>query len=647
MYVSEKILTIFLANFVLGVLDWLQGSMTMDTAVIESLLSKNPLLQRYRDKLAVLRPGAYCHHKTFGYGQISAYDADSGKLVVDFLEKPGHAIDLLFALKHLEFIPPEHLVARHKDDAEGTEKLLKDDPLAAIEIILKNMPDHRATQLEITELLSAIWDKKVVRAWWAKARKDIGLSAKIAAPDVKTGYYILRDQPLEQLDEAIDGVLMSKQSAQKIIYAERLLRDGMGSGRAEDLHLVVEEMQRISASSAAPVLDRLMANWICEDLSSTIPSKQQHSIEVLKEAFSDMGVVLKVADMLPANRMGRFLNTLANLHPEKFDTLVGQIICNGSQRTIGSAINARIASGQAEDLQQTFERWLRDNSFKINLLEWMFRNYANVKYATILKGGITAAHLRMALVLIDQEAIRRQANRKIALAELIANDRELVEIAIRGESTEIARDLVHMIMLSQGFDLLTKRSIVARFMRAFPDLNGLLTSDDSGTTSEKYADGPSNTLYVSQKSLNAIRREYESIVNEKIPANKRAIAIAREMGDLRENSEYKMARQDQGVLMARKTQIEKDLARVQVLDLQNVSIDSVSIGTVVTLGNDDGKIQKFAILGAWDSDPQRAIIAYRTPIGAALLGKKVGDAIQLDGQTEQKVIAIERWMEHA
>ncbi|MDR2677588.1 MAG: GreA/GreB family elongation factor [Puniceicoccales bacterium] len=603
-------------------------------------------MQRHRDKLALLRSGAYCHHKTFGYGQIISYDASSGKLIVDFAGKPSHAIDLLFALKHLEVIPSEHLIARYRKNPEEIEKLFRNDPLAVIEIILECMPSHRATQLEIVEIVSVIWDKKIVRAWWLKARKSVELSTKIAVPEVKTGYYTLRDQPLAQLDEVIDGVLMSKQSAQKIAYAERLLKDGAGHGRTEDLQLVAEEMQRISASPAAPVLDRLLACWVCEDLSSLTPAMASPPAEMLKEPLGEVGVVLKVADMLPANRVGRFLNTLAGLYPEKFDSLVGQLICNGSQRTIGSVINSRMASGHEDELCQTFAQWLRDNSIKINLLEWIFRNHANAKYRDILGDGILAAHLRMALILIDQEAIRRQANRKIALAELIATDRDMVEQAIREESPEVARDLVHMVMLSQGFDLLTKRSIVAWFVQIFPDLQGILVNGDSGTTGGKHVDDFGKVLYVSQRSLDAVRQEYETLVNEKIPANKRAVEIAREMGDLRENSEYKMARQDQSVLMARKTQIERDLARVQVINFENVTLDTVSIGTVVTLGNDTGKLQKFVILGAWDSDPQHSIVAYQTPIGAALLGKKIGDVVQLNGQEKQKVIAIERWTEH-
>jgi transcription elongation GreA/GreB family factor len=618
----------------------------MDAAKMESLLSKNPLLQRYREKLALLHTGAYCYHKTFGFGQIASYEDDSGKLIVDFDGKPRHAIDLAFALKHLEPTSAEHLVARHRENPEETEAFLKSDPVGALEVILEQMPEHRATQLEITELVGAIWDEKITKTWWTKARKLLESSGKISLPETKTGYYVLRDQPVEQLGELIDGVLMSKQSAKKIAFAERLLKEGSGADKPEDLQLVIEELKRLTVSPSAAALERLLAYWLGDDLCAFAPTVPHEPIEVLKGVLDDVNVVSKIADMLPVSRIGRLLITLETLYPDKYNALTIQLICNGSQRTIGGVINLLLFKNGPEDLCQLFAQWARDNSLKSNLLEWIFKNRDNAKYREIIKDGVSVAHFRMALILIDQEATRRQANRKIPLAELIANDKDLVEEVIRNEPAEIARDLVHMVLLNQGFDILTKRSIVARFIRIFPDLQKLL---DGGTASVNTVGSRSSAsigmIFVSQQSLDAIRREYESLIKEKIPSNKRAVEIAREEGDLRENSEYKMARQDQDMLMARKSQIERDLARAQVIDFADAGKDVVSIGNVVTLEDGRGKPQRFAILGAWDSDPQRSIIAYQTPIGLALLGKKVGDSIQLEGREEQKIIAIERWVD--
>ena len=121
---------------------------------------------------------------------------------------------------------------------------------------------------------------------------------------------------------------------------------------------------------------------------------------------------------------------------------------------------------------------------------------------------------------------------------------------------ETARDLGNSLLLNQGFEELTKKSLLARFIKLFPSLQSLV-SGESETKDEQFL--------VSRESYERKRTEYETIVSKKIPENSKAIATAREHGDLKENSEYKMAKQDQQVLMAQKTLLERDLGReVQV-----------------------------------------------------------------------------------
>ena len=88
---------------------------------------------------------------------------------------------------------------------------------------------------------------------------------------------------------------------------------------------------------------------------------------------------------------------------------------------------------------------------------------------------------------------------------------------------------------------------------------------------------------MSQKSFDLAKSEYEELINVKIPENKEAIATAREHGDLKENSEYKMARQDQDLLLARKNELEVNLSIANVTDFTDANKDTVGIGNVVTL----------------------------------------------------------------
>ena len=101
------------------------------------------------------------------------------------------------------------------------------------------------------------------------------------------------------------------------------------------------------------------------------------------------------------------------------------------------------------------------------------------------------------------------------------------------------------------------------------------------------AESKEEQLLVSRESYNRKREEYDNIVSKKIPENSKAIATAREHGDLKENSEYKMAKQDQQVLMAQKGQLEKELGRARITDFKDA-------GILMGMYNTDESIRGFA-----------------------------------------------------
>jgi transcription elongation GreA/GreB family factor len=140
-----------------------------------------------------------------------------------------------------------------------------------------------------------------------------------------------------------------------------------------------------------------------------------------------------------------------------------------------------------------------------------------------------------------------------------------------------------------------------------------------------------STFQVSWESLERRRLEYQELVQKKIPANSKEIAIARSYGDLRENHEYKSAKEMQKILMRRKEELEAQMMRARGTDFSNPKTDTVNIGTVV--GATDlatNQHETFTILGAWDSDPDKGIISYLTPIGQALLNRKIGEEVEFE-----------------
>ena len=131
-------------------------------------------------------------------------------------------------------------------------------------------------------------------------------------------------------------------------------------------------------------------------------------------------------------------------------------------------------------------------------------------------------------------------------------------------------------------------------------------------------------------SYNRRKQEYEELISKKIPEISKAIGAAREHGDLKENSEYKMAKQEQAVLLAKKDLLEKDLGRAQITNFTDAPTDQIGIGSVAGLrvGSTDQRVT-YTILGAWDSDPDNHVLSYETPLAKSLLTKRIGDSVTI------------------
>src|SRR5438045_8461100 len=109
---------------------------------------------------------------------------------------------------------------------------------------------------------------------------------------------------------------------------------------------------------------------------------------------------------------------------------------------------------------------------------------------------------------------------------------------------------------------------------------------------------------VSWESLERRKDEYNELVQKKIPANSKEIALARSYGDLRENHEYKAAKEMQKVLMRRKEELEASLVRARGTEFANVNTDVVGIGAVVHATNrETNRPEAFTLWGEWISDP--------------------------------------------
>ena len=144
--------------------------------------------------------------------------------------------------------------------------------------------------------------------------------------------------------------------------------------------------------------------------------------------------------------------------------------------------------------------------------------------------------------------------------------------------------------------------------------------------SEEKTSGQAKGMIVTAKKLEEKKAELEKIQNVLLPENAKDVAEARAKGDLKENAEYKAAREQQHMLNLKVQTLQSEINRAVIFDPTTSTTSVVSFATVVTLtNNDSGKDEVYTILGPWESDPDNNIISYMSPFGNAILDKKVGD----------------------
>lgn len=140
----------------------------------------------------------------------------------------------------------------------------------------------------------------------------------------------------------------------------------------------------------------------------------------------------------------------------------------------------------------------------------------------------------------------------------------------------------------------------------------------------------SGTNYVTKETFEKMREELQQLKTVDRPAASRAIAEAREKGDLRENAEYDAAKEAQGLLEAKIKQLEGVIATARIVDESNIDTSKVSILTRVTVTNMGTKKQvTYQIVSEKEADLKAGKISVTSPIGKGLLGKVIGDIAEV------------------
>ncbi|EDY82382.1 transcription elongation factor GreA domain protein [Verrucomicrobiia bacterium DG1235] len=603
-----------------------------EEAVLE-IITRKPELKAAKAKLEAMQPGNYCIHQSWGFGQIKDYDAPENKLIIDFEGKEGHRMDPGFCVNTMQVLLPEHLLVRKELEPAAVEELIANQPAELIVELLKQYPNFAASTAEIESVLARVIGPIKYKKWWTATKKLLAKDPRVSVPARKTGMYILRDEPITLEEELIEDYNSTQSAKRRVIIAEQLL-DSAGEKLDElrdQLGLILHTLATaVRESNQLTSAEKLKGAWIRNDLARLLEIDVEDFEPSVVQILSDIDGLDQLIDELPTNSQGRALKAIKASHPADWKEICFSLLKNSSGKFTTDSVNFLVENGFADEIKETFNRWQTEQNLKEPVLLWIVKNRSSKKYSDLVHDMIQPRLLGSIFFAIDYEALQSASSRRIPLADILSEDKELIPDLLATADAETARDLANNLLLNQGFEELTKKSLLARFIKLFPGVQTLLESDE---TQE------SQGLMVSKGSYEKAVAEFDDIVTKKIPENSQAIAEARELGDLKENSEYKMAKQDQQILMSRRNLLEADIKRAQITDFTSATTETIGIGNIVTLKDEkDGSEVTYTLLGAWDGDPDNFIISYLTPLGKSMLGKRIGDEVSVTvGSTENKL----------
>jgi len=150
--------------------------------------------------------------------------------------------------------------------------------------------------------------------------------------------------------------------------------------------------------------------------------------------------------------------------------------------------------------------------------------------------------------------------------------------------------------------------------------------------------------YMTQEGLMKLRKELEHLTKVERPAISVQIAEARDKGDLSENAEYDAAKDAQGMLEMKISQLEEKLANARIIDESRIDTDSVQIMNRIKIRNKlNNAVLQYMIVSETEADLKAGKLSVSTPIAQALLGKKLGDKVTVkvpSGEVEYEIVEI-------
>jgi transcription elongation GreA/GreB family factor len=580
------------------------------------------------ERLSQLAPGNFCIHKSFGAGKVVEWDLPGKKVVIDFEKSSGQTMELQFAFQKTEWIPEDDFRAKKIEQVEELRTLSKSDPIALVVHLLESHGGSLTGDALEKELSGTVIPTASFKKWWDSTKKALRESRLAVVPQKRTEPIVLRTGDQSPAEALVADFEASKDIKGMIRALEAIASDiGAFDDDVEALKRLLSDIDEGAKKAARVQLGQALQLVAARD--EVIGSSKALELDPAAVRLSDLLLAadtMKLAEdagALPSARQ----RAVYEAFPDAFgDVWVEKIVCvfdRVGARGVTEIARILMERGELPALGIHLRSAIARRDLGSDALIWVCRERKGAS-EEVFSADVGAAILN----LLENDHLSDGPRKTSRLQSLLGDDKKLLVDLVAIMDINEARNFSRRLLDCPVFADLEKKSLMARIIKARPETGELVSGNN--------AKRPEEILLVSWDSLEKKKAELDDIIRNKIPQNTQDVKIARSYGDLRENFEYKSAKDMEKYLGHRRNALDKEINNARGTDFKGSDASSVNIGTTVTLTDSSGTESEITVLGAWDSDPDNKIVSYLSEVGKALLGHVPGDTVEVRDETTEE-----------
>lgn len=581
--------------------------------------------------------GHYVRHRSWGVGRI--VDITPNNIIIDFKEKPGHQMSVQMALQALTPLKSDHIQVLKYEDYEGLVKLFEEDFLQFFEILIRSYNGNIALADIKKELIPDFVSEKAWAKWWSNKRTEIKKSPLFGISQEKKDVIIMRDKPLTFADELLDNFLKTDSFTEKLDVAIEFVNNIDASEGAAVVQFFVDYFS--GELKGDSVTRKILSYFILNGLSKFIDAKKLK----LDQSYKNILAIVKESQDLPSisRKIGAYdykkdLINLIKEAREDWADVYSQILFETPVRIHKYIVNILIRSHEYGIINRFVEQALIGAKEFPEIFLWVARNllskswdYEWLDYSRE-QLVLTLFRLMNELKKIEQKGSKLK---NLALDIIFDNDATVLKDIVNTFGIQFLGKVYDIVGSIPYIEDSMREKFLEIIKSRYTDFKPLLK-----TTEEEWKID-AEVLITTQEGYARKQEELNRLVNVELAAISKELAkVSDATGDIRENVEYNALLEKQSILKRDINKLESEVKKAQILDLNTVSSDKVNIGTMVTISG-DGEKETFTILGPWDADFEKRVLSYRSPIAQALLGKKIGDTVEIRKNEQIKQYTIE------